>query len=276
MKVFTIFATTSLLFVSCICAAPSVQDNRVEGENGSSLALAARYLGSCFEAEDMTTCFAVKGITALNRAARSNNIELVNGISFKRDSASSVARGGKALSESEIYAQLPENAEERSGRLVDIAMQNAADFLSSHSLEVKIPAEATQEMARALDEGRGKLKKMLGPIAIAVGAKLFAVIPIVLGALALLTTKAVIVAKIALLLALIVSGSRFFGGLGNKFGGALGSGYNAAGWSGGNSAGWSSGAASSYPYARSLDAQQLAYSEQAPAVNDEEVEEEQL
>lgn len=65
-----------------------------------------------------------------------------------------MARGGKALSESDIYAQLPENAEERSGRLVDIAMQNAADFLSSHSLEVKIPAEATQEMARALDEGK--------------------------------------------------------------------------------------------------------------------------
>lgn len=180
------------------------------------------------------------------------------------------------MSENEIYAQLPENSDERSGRLVDIAMQNAADFLSSHSLEVKIPAEATQEVARALDEGRGKLKKMMGPIAIAIGAKLFAIVPIVLGALALLTTKAVIVAKIALLLALIVSGSRFFGGLGNKFGGAFGSGYNAAGWSGGNSAGWSSGGASSYPYARSLDAQQLAYNKQAPSVNDEEAKEEQF
>lgn len=84
MKVFAIFATTSLLFVNSVSAAPSVQDNRVEGENGSSLALAARYLGSCFDAEDMSTCFAVKGITTLNRAARSNNIELVNGISFKR------------------------------------------------------------------------------------------------------------------------------------------------------------------------------------------------
>ncbi|XP_053953316.1 uncharacterized protein LOC128860085 [Anastrepha ludens] len=275
MKVFAIFATASLLIVNCAWAAPSVQDNRIEGENGGTLALAARYLGSCFEVEDMTTCLAVKGITALNRAARSNNIELVSGVSFKRDSAASVARSGKALSENEIYAQLPENPEERSGRLVDIAMENAADFLGSHSLEMKIPTEATQEVARALDEGRGKLKKMMGPIALAIGAKLFAVIPIVLGALALLTTKAVIVAKIALLLALVVSGSRFFGGLGNKFSGALGGGYNSAGWSAGNTGGWSSGAASSYPYARSLDAQQLAYAGQAPTEDEQEKEKEQ-
>ncbi|CAD6993254.1 unnamed protein product [Ceratitis capitata] len=270
MKVFAIFATTSLLIVSCAWAAPSVQDNRVEGDNGGgTLGLAARYLGSCFEAEDMTTCLAVKGITALNRAARSNNIELVNGISLKRDSTSALARSGKALNENEIYAQLPENADERSGRLVEIAMENVAEFLGSHSLEVKLPAEATQDMARALDEGRGKLKKMLGPIALAIGAKLFAVLPLVLGALALFTFKAVIVAKIALVLALIVSGSRFFGGLGSKFGGALGGGYN-AGWSGASNAGWSSAPSSSYPYARSLDAQQLAYSEQAPALADEE------
>ncbi|XP_017491314.1 PREDICTED: uncharacterized protein LOC108379472 [Rhagoletis zephyria] len=275
MKVFVAFATASLLIVSCAWAAPSVQDNRIEGENGGTLALAARYLGNCFETEDITTCLAVKGITALNRAARSNNIEIVSGISFKRDSSSPMARSGKALSENDIYAQLPENSEERSGRLVDIAVQNAAEFLGSHSLEMKIPAEATQEMARALDEGRGKLKKMLGPIALAIGAKLFTVVPLVLGALALLTTKAVIVAKIALLLALLVSGSRFFGGLGNKFSGALGGGYNAASWSPSNTAGWSSGAASSYPYARSLDAQQLAYAGQAPAEEEQQLAQEQ-
>ncbi|XP_017461467.1 PREDICTED: uncharacterized protein LOC108354810, partial [Rhagoletis zephyria] len=83
MKVFVAFAIASLLIVSCAWAAPSVQDNRIEGENGGTLALAARYLGNCFETEDITTCLAVKGITALNRAARSNNIEIVSGISFK-------------------------------------------------------------------------------------------------------------------------------------------------------------------------------------------------
>ncbi|XP_067619154.1 uncharacterized protein Osi14 isoform X2 [Eurosta solidaginis] len=189
------------------------------------------------------------------------------------DSPLPVSRSTKALSENEIYAQLPENEEERSGRLMDIAMENAADFLGSHSLEVKIPTEATQEVARAIDEGRGKLKKMMGPLALAIGAKLFAVLPILLGGLALLTFKAVVVAKIALILALIVSGSRLFGGLGSKFGGALGGGYN-SGWTAPSTGGWSSGAASSYPYARSLEAQQLAYGGQA-SVEDEQLEQKQ-
>ena len=113
-------------------------------------------------------------------------------------------------------------------------------------------------------QGRGKLKKMMGPIALAIGAKLFAVIPLVLGFLALLTVKAVFVAKLAFFLALAVGGSRLFGSFGNKFGGSLGSGYSAnAGYTGASS-GWTSGGSSAYPYARSMadDAQQLAYAGQ--------------
>lgn len=81
MKVFAV-ACVSLLVASCAWAAPSVQDNRIESDN--SFGRAARYLGACLESDDMATCLAVKGITALNRAARSNNIELVNGVTFQR------------------------------------------------------------------------------------------------------------------------------------------------------------------------------------------------
>lgn len=113
-------------------------------------------------------------------------------------------------------------------------------------------------------EGRGKLKKMIGPIALALGAKVFAIVPLVLGGLALLTTKAIIVAKIALFLAILVGGSKLFG---SKLGGSLGSGYSSnAGWSGASTGGWSSGASSAYPYARSMnDAQELAYAGQVNA-----------
>uniref|UniRef100_A0A1I8Q161 Protein osiris 14 n=1 Tax=Stomoxys calcitrans TaxID=35570 RepID=A0A1I8Q161_STOCA len=259
MKVFAI-ASVCLLVASCARAAPSVQDNKIDTE--STFSRAARYLGSCFESEDMTTCLAVKGITALNRAARSQNIELVNGVSFKRDPATNAQRASRAMSENEVYSQLPEDADERTGRLVDMAVESATDFLNTHNLEVKMPAEATQELARALDEGRGKLKKMIGPIALAIGAKVFAIIPLLLGGLALLTTKAIIVAKLAFFLALLVGGSKLFG---SKLGGGIGSGYS-SGWSGGSTGGWSSGASSSYPYARSMNgAQELAYAGQVNA-----------
>lgn len=74
-------------------------------------------------------------------------------LSFDRDPASPVQRAGRAMSENDVYSQLPENSDDRTGRLVDMAVESATDFLSSHNLEVKVPAEATQEIARALDEG---------------------------------------------------------------------------------------------------------------------------
>lgn len=127
--------------------------------------------------------------------------------------------------------------------------------------------------------GRGKIKKLAAPIILAVGAKLFALAPLLLGGIAILATKALIVAKFALALAAVL-GFQKLGGAGgsgynllSKFTGAgnsAGQGYAAPsqGWSSGNtgSAGWSSGSSSSYPYARNYDeAQDLAYNAQAPA-----------
>lgn len=154
--------------------------------------------------------------------------------------------------------------------------------MSSHNLEVKFPQEITSNFARSIEEGRGKMKKMMGPIALAIGAKLVALIPIFLGGLVLLATKALVVAKIAFVLAASLAAQKLIGGGGSgfnllsKFAGAgnagaaqgWSAGGNQAGWSTGGAAtqGWSSGAASAqYPYARSYDAQEIAYNGQVPA-----------
>ncbi|XP_068149474.1 uncharacterized protein [Drosophila tropicalis] len=109
MKVFAI-ACVTILVASCTWAAPSIQDNQIESDN--TFGRAARYLGACLDSDDMATCLAVMGITALNRAARSNNIELASGLTFQ----SHVQRGGKSLSEQDIYAELQQNGEDRNGR----------------------------------------------------------------------------------------------------------------------------------------------------------------
>lgn len=127
--------------------------------------------------------------------------------------------------------------------------------------------------------GRGKIKKIAGPLILAVGAKLVALIPLFLGGLVLLATKALVVAKIAFVLAAIL-GIQKLGGGGSGFnllskvtGGGSGASQGWASpaqtWSASNTGaqqGWSSGGASSYPYARSYDAQELAYNGQAAAV----------
>lgn len=78
MKVFVVCA----ILIAGAFAAPSIQDNKVDED--STFSRAARFLGNCLDSDDITTCLAVKGITAMNRAARSNNIEIVSGVSFTR------------------------------------------------------------------------------------------------------------------------------------------------------------------------------------------------
>lgn len=43
-----------------------------------------KLFSNCLNSEDTVTCLTIKGITAMNRAARSANIELLPGVSFKR------------------------------------------------------------------------------------------------------------------------------------------------------------------------------------------------
>jgi hypothetical protein len=69
MKVFIV----STMLLACAFAVPV--------ENGNNV---FKFFGQCFESEDYSTCLAVKGLTALNRAARAANIEIIDGVSFVR------------------------------------------------------------------------------------------------------------------------------------------------------------------------------------------------
>lgn len=60
-------------------------------------------------------------------------------------------------------------------------------------------------------KGRAKIKKMILPLIAAAGVKVFALIPILLGGLGLLVLKALIVGKVALLLAGVMLFQRLFG-----------------------------------------------------------------
>lgn len=180
-----------------------------------------------------------------------------------RDPNSS-ARSGKSLSENEIVDSLPADSSERSGRLYDMAMDSLTSFIDTHSLELKFPKETTQEVARAIETGRGKLKKFAGPLLLALGTKLIALVPLFLGGLIFLAVKALVVSKIAFILAAVLGLQKLgAGSSGLNLLGKLGNGVQ--GWSQGSpsSAGWTSGTggvAQQYPYARNYDnAQDLAY-----------------
>lgn len=102
--------------------------------------------------------------------------------------------------------------------------------------------------------GRGKMKKMMGMMMMGFAMKMAALVPVAIAGLYLLAGKALIVSKIALLLAGIIglkkllSSKQGSGGGGWSSGGGSGSGWQSSGGHG--SGGWDR---------RSNEAQNLAY-----------------
>lgn len=105
--------------------------------------------------------------------------------------------------------------------------------------------------------GRGKMKKMMGMMMMGFAMKMAALVPVAIAGLYLLAGKALIVSKIALLLAGII-------GLKKLLASKQSSGSGSGGWSSGASQGWSQGSGGSHGGwdRRSIDAQNLAYQAQ--------------
>lgn len=74
-----------------------------------------------------------------------------------------------------------------------------------------------------LGRGKKKLKKLIGPLLMGlIGKKIFAIVPLLFVGLAVLAFKALIVSKIALLLAVVLTLTKGLGGLGGGGGGGGG------------------------------------------------------
>jgi hypothetical protein len=58
------------------------------------------------------------------------------------------------LSEAELDANLPKNAEERETQVETLLVDRVAKFLYSHTLQLKVPDSAISEVRKTLDEGK--------------------------------------------------------------------------------------------------------------------------
>nr|XP_022918580.1 uncharacterized protein LOC111427597 [Onthophagus taurus] len=159
-------------------------------------------------ATELTSCLKLKLITAMDRAAKSfDNIEVIQGLSFVKnnDASNEISNTNE-----DIEATLPRALGEKNEALNNIIFDKITSFFDTHTLQVKLPSAS--ELQRSLtEESRGKKKKMSGLmlIPLILGGTL---IPLALGALALLAGKALIVSKLALVLAGIIGLKKLLGG----------------------------------------------------------------
>jgi hypothetical protein len=213
------------------------------------------------------------------------------------------ARDTFALTEGVTVVKVPgADKEETTSRSADdsvesLILNRIQNFLHSHTIKVELKGadivNAVSSTGRALEdvsekifeddespEARGKKKKagkILGPLIMAIALKAAALLPLLLGAIALIAGKALLIGKIALVLSAVIGlkkllsqekhvtyevvahphhSSSHTSSHGDSFSGGF-SGSDASSFSGGSSSshgGWG----------RSYDAQELAYKSQIP------------
>ncbi|XP_044727543.1 uncharacterized protein LOC123291199 [Chrysoperla carnea] len=179
-----------------------------------------------------TPCLKKKAVTFFDRVLKLDTIPLADGVNVIK---SADVQLPLITSENDLERSLPRNLEARDQQLNEMLIDRIAAFFSSRTVKLSFPSFTSQELSRSVEEGRGKMKKMMGMMMAGFAMKMAAMVPIAIAGLFLLAGKALITAKIALLLAGIIGLKKL---LSQKGGGGHES--HSSGWSsgGGGSGGW--------------------------------------
>lgn len=212
----------------------SIIQEEARSEDGNSFYGDMKFVYKVYQecaTSDLSSCLKLKLITAMDRVARSyKEVPLFGGVTFVQDS-NNVAET-PVQTELELEASLPRSLNEREDALNTLIFDKITNFLQSHTLQVRLSTlniktfiklflllqvkfPSGEEIKRSLEEARGKKKKMAGLLLIPLilGGTL---IPLALGALALLAGKALIVSKLALVLAGIIGLKKLLTGSGDR------------------------------------------------------------
>lgn len=216
------------------------------------------------------------------------------------------ARDTFALTEGVTVVKVPGTEQEGAPRSINaddsvesLILSRVQNFLQSHTIKVELKGadvvNAVSSTGRALEdvsenifgddeqgEARGKKKKaakVLGPLIALIALKAAALLPLLLGAIALIAGKALLIGKIALVLSAVIGLKKLLSqekhvtyevvahphhtsshtsshSDAGSFGGS--------GFSGGDAGGYGGGTSGGHGWGRSYDAQDLAYKSQKP------------
>ncbi|XP_053682017.1 uncharacterized protein LOC128732722 [Sabethes cyaneus] len=192
-----------------------------------------RVYDECSKAETgFTPCLKKRAITFIDRLSRVESITLGD-MKVVRNERAVTLQDSKPLTETELEQSLPRGLEARDEALTNILLDKIAGVFSSRTIQISLPKLSSDELGRGLEEGRGKMKKMMSMMIMGFMMKMAAMVPVAIAGLYLLAGKALIVSKIALLLAGIIGlkklvASKQQGGGGGWSSG--GSGHGGGGW----------------------------------------------
>ncbi|KAJ8715397.1 hypothetical protein PYW07_009879 [Mythimna separata] len=139
---------------------------------------------------DISHCLKRKLAKTLSRLTKTEELDILNGVTITKDKDVHIVEKEEAI---------PRGMDESS--LNNLILDKVVNFMRSHTLQVKFPTEDGSELSE--DQGRSRRKKLAPLLAIPllIGGMM---VPLAFGALALLAGKALIVSKLALVLAGII------------------------------------------------------------------------
>ncbi|XP_052898559.1 uncharacterized protein LOC128305212 [Anopheles moucheti] len=174
-----------------------------EDYQSQSLRAIVRVYDECSKAETgFTPCLKKRAITFIDRLSRVDALALGD-LKIVRNERSATEQT-KPLTEAELEQSLPRGLEARDEALTNMLLEKVAGIFSSRTVQVTLPKLSSEELGRGLEEGRGKMKKMMSMMIMGFMMKMAAMVPVAIAGLYLLAGKALIVSKIALLLAGII------------------------------------------------------------------------
>ncbi|RZF48328.1 hypothetical protein LSTR_LSTR010291 [Laodelphax striatellus] len=183
-----------------------VAANAQEDSGLQALRFVNRVYDECAQKDSMITCLKMKAVTVLDRASRADKLSFGDLLTLERADGVAPPRGGRALTETDLETMLAGGSQEaRDNQLTSLFVDRVARFFNSHTLKLNFPELNSGELQRSVEEGRGKMKKMMSMMMMAGAMKIMMLIPIAIVALFLLAGKAFIISKIALVLALIIT-----------------------------------------------------------------------
>uniref|UniRef100_A0A182YGJ5 Uncharacterized protein n=1 Tax=Anopheles stephensi TaxID=30069 RepID=A0A182YGJ5_ANOST len=173
-----------------------------EDYQSQSLRAIVRVYDECSKAETgFSPCLKKRAITFIDRLSRVDALALGDLKIVRNERA---AEPSKPLTEAELEQSLPRGLEARDEALTNMLLEKVAGIFSSRTVQVTLPKLSSEELGRGLEEGRGKMKKMMSMMIMGFMMKMAAMVPVAIAGLYLLAGKALIVSKIALLLAGII------------------------------------------------------------------------
>lgn len=161
---------------------------------GNSLKMLGRIYDNCARSQEIIKCFKVQVTKLADRAARMETLPIIDGVTLIRRSET-----GRDLSPASPEVDLNSLSSDEVDKYLE---QTTTHLMETHRMVIS-PFKLGDDIGRSMNEARGKLKKMIGPIIAGVAIK-GGFLAIAFQAIALIAGKALLIGKIALLLSAII------------------------------------------------------------------------